>query len=60
MNIFDFEGDLYDTTLTVEFGPRLRDICRFDNVPTLVEQLRADREAARRLLQRGQAGNTKK
>ena len=60
VNIFDFEGDLYDTTLTVEFGPRLRDICRFDNVPTLVEQLRADREAARRLLQRGQAGNTKK
>lgn len=60
VNIFDFEGDLYDSTLTVEFGPRLRDICRFDNVPTLVEQLRADREAARRLLQRGQAGNTKK
>ena len=55
-----FEGDLYDSTLTVEFGPRLRDICRFDNVPTLVEQLRADREAARRLLQRGQAGNMKK
>jgi hypothetical protein len=25
-----------------------------------VEQLRADREAARRLLQRGQAGNMKK
>ena len=60
VNIFDFEGDLYDSTLIVEFGPRLRDICRFDNVPTLVEQLRADREAARRLLQRGQAGNTKK
>ena len=60
VNIFDFEGDLYDSMLTVEFGPRLRDICRFDNVPTLVEQLRADREAARRLLQRGQAGNTKK
>lgn len=60
VNIFDFEGDLYDSTLTVEFGPRLRDICRFDNVPTLVEQLRADREAARRLLQRGQAGNMKK
>ena len=60
VNIFDFEGDLYDSTLTVEFGPRLRDICRFDNVPTLVEQLRADRESARRLLQRGQAGNTKK
>jgi len=50
VNIFDFEGDLYGSTLTVEFGPRLRDICRFDSVPTLVEQLRADREAARRLL----------
>ena len=51
VNIFDFDGDLYDTTLTVEFGPRLRDICRFDSVELLVAQLNADRDAARRLLQ---------
>ena len=50
VNIFDFDGDLYDTKLTVEFGPRLRDICRFDSVERLVEQLVADRDAARRLL----------
>ena len=51
VNIFDFDGDLYDTTLTVEFGPRLRDICRFDSVEMLVAQLNADRDSARRLLQ---------
>ena len=51
VNIFDFDGDLYDTTLTVEFGPRLRDICRFDSVELLVAQLNADRDAARQLLQ---------
>ena len=51
VNIFDFDGDLYDTTLTVEFGPRLRDICRFDSVDLLVEQLNADRDSARQLLQ---------
>ena len=60
VNIFDFEGDLYDTTLTVEFGPRLRDICRFDNVPTLVTQLRSDREAAKRMLTQGQGRGVKK
>ena len=51
VNIFDFDGDLYDTTLTVEFGPRLRDICRFDSVDLLVAQLNADRDSARQLLQ---------
>ena len=50
VNIFDFDGDLYGSNLTVEFGPRLRDICRFDSIPTLVEQLNADRSAARQLL----------
>ncbi len=53
VNIFDFDGNLYDTLLTVEFGPRLRDICRFDSVPTLVEQLESDRRAARQLLAQG-------
>ncbi len=53
VNIFDFDADLYGTVLTVEFGPRLRDICRFDDVPSLVDQLEADRAAARRLLAEG-------
>ena len=59
VNIFDFEGDLYDSVLTVEFGPRLRDICRFESVPVLVEQLNADRAAARKLLSRSKGGNKK-
>ena len=57
VNIFDFDGDLYDSVLTVEFGPRLRDICRFESVPVLVEQLNADRAAARKLLPRSKGGN---
>lgn len=56
VNIFDFDADLYDSMLTVEFGPRLRDICRFEDVSTLVDQLVADRAAARRLLS-GVSGN---
>lgn len=59
VNIFDFDGDLYDSVLTVEFGPRLRDICRFESVPVLVEQLNADRAAARRMLSGFRPGSKK-
>ncbi len=50
VNIFDFNGDLYGTTLQVEFVSRLRDVKRFDGIPALVSQLNADRDDARRAL----------
>jgi riboflavin kinase/FMN adenylyltransferase len=40
--VLDFEGDLYDQTLTLEFLERLRGERRFDSAQALVEQMHAD------------------
>jgi riboflavin kinase/FMN adenylyltransferase len=48
--IFDFEGDLYDRPLTVEFVAWLRGEEKFDGVEALVTQMREDAAQARRLL----------
>ena len=50
VNIFDFDGNLYGTTLSVEFVSRLRDVQKFGSIPELVDQLCADRDDARRHL----------
>lgn len=55
VNIFDFDGDLYGSTLSVEFVERLRDVCKFNGVEALVAQLNKDREDARMQL-RGVVG----
>ena len=46
VNIFDYDGDLYGSVLTVEFVDRIRDVCRFDGVEHLVRQLEEDRQTA--------------
>ena len=46
--LLDWEGDLYDATLTVEIGDRLRTEQRFDSVDALVAQMRQDETEARR------------
>ena len=48
--LLDWDGDLYDATLTVELGGRLREERRFASVEALVEQMRADEAKARLLL----------
>lgn len=48
--LLDWDGDLYDTTLTVELNARLREERRFASVQALVEQMEADEAEARRLL----------
>lgn len=48
--LIDFDGDLYDAQLTVTLRARLRAERRFDSVPALVEQMRADERDARRYL----------
>jgi len=48
--IIDFDEDLYDETIEIEFTHRLRDELRFTNVDDLVTQMRADVEQARGLL----------
>ncbi|MDQ3955721.1 MAG: bifunctional riboflavin kinase/FAD synthetase [Actinomycetota bacterium] len=47
--LLDFEADLYDQALRLEFWERLRDEKRFDSAEQLSEQIAADVEATRRL-----------
>jgi riboflavin kinase / FMN adenylyltransferase len=46
--LLDWDGDLYDTVLTVELDARLREERRFDSSDALVRQMRADEAEARR------------
>jgi riboflavin kinase/FMN adenylyltransferase len=50
--VLDFDGDLYGSTLGVEFVERLRGMERFDGVDSLVAQMHADVEQTRTLLSR--------
>jgi riboflavin kinase/FMN adenylyltransferase len=43
VNIFDFEGDLYNRSLTVEFIDFIRPDLKFENIKSLVEQIRRDK-----------------
>ena len=47
--LLDWDGDLYEASLTVELIERLREERRFASVEALVEQMRADEVEARRL-----------
>ena len=47
--LLDFEGDLYGQTLHVDFLARLRGERRFDTAEALVDQMRLDVDAVRRL-----------
>ena len=48
--LLDWEGDLYDATMTLELEGRLREERRFDSVEALVAQMRDDERDARRTL----------
>jgi riboflavin kinase/FMN adenylyltransferase len=54
--LFDFAGDLYDQTLTVDFLIRIRAEMKFPGVEALTAQVRADMAEARRLLRAQAAG----
>ena len=45
--LLDFDGDLYDREIRVQFFARLRGEKRFDSVDALVEQMDRDVEHAR-------------
>ncbi len=47
VNVFDFEGDLYDDYITVQLLSRFRDEMKFDSIPDLKEQLEHDKETIR-------------
>lgn len=48
--LIDYDGELYDRPLTVEFVERLRSVRRFDTPSALVAQIQRDVERSRRLL----------
>jgi riboflavin kinase/FMN adenylyltransferase len=48
--LLDFEGDLYDRRLRLEFSERLRDEMRFDSIPALIAQIREDVARVKKLL----------
>lgn len=48
--VLDFDGDLYDQVLEVQFVQRLREELKFDSVPALVEQMTRDVKQARQVL----------
>lgn len=49
-HLLDFEGDLYDQEIQIQFVDRLRDEVRFDSVDRLLAQIQEDIDAARELL----------
>lgn len=52
-HIFDFDGDLYGQTVTLQFVAKMRDERRFASLDDLQVQLRADAVVAVALLQHG-------
>lgn len=50
VHIFDFSGDLYGESLTVEFVERIRGIEKFSSLTDLAAAMQADAAAARRIL----------
>jgi len=50
IHLFDFTGDLYGTTVTVEWVHRLRDVQTFPSREALTDQIGRDATAARAVL----------
>jgi riboflavin kinase/FMN adenylyltransferase len=50
VHIFDFDEDIYDRYIHVDFIERLRDELRFDSADALVEQMHLDSRQARAIL----------
>jgi riboflavin kinase/FMN adenylyltransferase len=48
--VLDFNGDLYDQVIEVQFVKRLRPELKFDNIQALVDQMNRDVEETRRVL----------
>jgi len=57
-HLLDYDGDLYEKRLTVEFVQRLRPEIRFDDVDALVRQIHRDIADARAVLTRQQIRET--
>lgn len=51
INIFDFNEDIYDETVTIEFHEKIRDEIKFDSVESLVRQIKMDEVQIREIFQ---------
>ena len=49
-HVLDFDGNLYDEHVRVQFVARLRGEAKFDSIEALVEQIARDCDDARRVL----------
>lgn len=47
--LLDFDGDLYDEPLHLDFLTRIRDTVKFDSVESLVDRIRLDIQAIRKI-----------
>lgn len=52
VNIFDFDGDLYNQSLTVEFIDFIRADMKFDSMDALVRQIHKDKDSVKKRLNR--------
>jgi riboflavin kinase / FMN adenylyltransferase len=50
VNIFDFDADIYDEPINIQFIKRLRSEKRFDSLELLTDQIKADEIAARQFI----------
>lgn len=50
-HLIDFEGDIYQSEITLQFYHRVRDEQRFSSIETLKEQLISDRETILKILE---------
>jgi len=53
VNIFDFDRDIYNQAIKVEFIQKIRDERKFNGVDELIEQLKKDRETVKRIMGNG-------
>ena len=50
LHLLDFDGDIYGEVVRVDFVRYLRPVLPFDSVRALIEQMRADVDLARRVV----------
>lgn len=50
VHVFDFEGNLYDASISIDFIEKLRDEQHFDSLDTLQQQLMLDAASVRELI----------
>lgn len=51
VHVFDYEGNLYDKEVQVEFHQKIRSEVKFSSVDALIEQIEKDAASARRILE---------